>query len=234
MTPTLTFTCSICGEPSGDICIYCTKDACSNHVCEKCHKCSDCCECEVRLEERSEVVAAVVAPLVAEVSVNAEVEETAPVVVPVDGSAPLVETAEPAVENPAPPVESAEPVVAENPAPTVESPLPIPAPAPAAPRMPVFAEEPSTPRIPSFTGLWAPETPARVFPGTLKPPTATAGGAESTTIEPTGARSVDPPIEGQSLEDSDAEDVEPAETSEHPGDIDDERPGHEHRSEPVE
>ena len=28
----------------------CTKDACENHLCEKCLKCSDCCECEVALE----------------------------------------------------------------------------------------------------------------------------------------------------------------------------------------
>jgi hypothetical protein len=47
----LTFTCSICGEVSRDICVYCTKDACPNHLCERCHRCSDCCECEVHLEE---------------------------------------------------------------------------------------------------------------------------------------------------------------------------------------
>jgi len=56
VTPTLTFTCSICGEPSGNICVYCTKDACGNHLCERCHKCSDCCECEVRLEAQPEPV----------------------------------------------------------------------------------------------------------------------------------------------------------------------------------
>ncbi|HUB83112.1 MAG TPA: hypothetical protein VMB03_30135 [Bryobacteraceae bacterium] len=27
----------------------CTKDACDNHLCEKCRRCSDCCECEVAL-----------------------------------------------------------------------------------------------------------------------------------------------------------------------------------------
>ncbi len=41
-----TFTCSICGEVSQRICIYCTKDACGNHLCERCHRCSDCCECD--------------------------------------------------------------------------------------------------------------------------------------------------------------------------------------------
>ncbi len=56
MTPTLTFTCSICGEPSVSICVYCTKDACPNHLCERCLRCSDCCECDVRLDEHPEHV----------------------------------------------------------------------------------------------------------------------------------------------------------------------------------
>jgi hypothetical protein len=43
------FACSICGEESTRICVRCTKDACDNHLCEKCLRCSDCCECEVRL-----------------------------------------------------------------------------------------------------------------------------------------------------------------------------------------
>lgn len=42
------FICSICSEPSTRICVWCTKDACENHLCEKCGRCSDCCECEVR------------------------------------------------------------------------------------------------------------------------------------------------------------------------------------------
>jgi len=45
------FACSICGEESTRICARCTKDACDNHLCEKCRRCSDCCECEVRLAE---------------------------------------------------------------------------------------------------------------------------------------------------------------------------------------
>ena len=44
-----TFTCSICGESSRDICVSCTKDTCANHLCERCKRCSDCCVCEVRL-----------------------------------------------------------------------------------------------------------------------------------------------------------------------------------------
>lgn len=44
-----TFVCSICGETSTDICVYCTKDTCTNHRCLRCLRCSDCCECEVPL-----------------------------------------------------------------------------------------------------------------------------------------------------------------------------------------
>src|SRR5205085_1407670 len=43
------FQCSICEEESTRICARCTKDACNNHLCEKCRRCSDCCECEVVL-----------------------------------------------------------------------------------------------------------------------------------------------------------------------------------------
>lgn len=51
------FTCSICGEESTRICVWCTKDACDNHICEKCGRCSDCCECEVRLSEPAREIA---------------------------------------------------------------------------------------------------------------------------------------------------------------------------------
>jgi hypothetical protein len=47
----MTFTCTICGEESTRICVWCTKDTCANHLCEKCGRCSDCCECEVPLDE---------------------------------------------------------------------------------------------------------------------------------------------------------------------------------------
>jgi hypothetical protein len=47
-TETATFPCSICNEPSASICVYCTKDVCANHRCEKCQRCSDCCQCELR------------------------------------------------------------------------------------------------------------------------------------------------------------------------------------------
>ena len=51
MPEALTFTCSICGEPSESICVYCTKDSCPNHLCDRCFRCSDCCECNLRRQE---------------------------------------------------------------------------------------------------------------------------------------------------------------------------------------
>lgn len=57
MIEAATFTCSICSEPSTDICVACTKDACWNHRCERCRRCSDCCECEVPLTVREAVSA---------------------------------------------------------------------------------------------------------------------------------------------------------------------------------
>lgn len=39
------FRCYICDEPSEEICVHCTRDACNNHLCEKCGQCSDCCQC---------------------------------------------------------------------------------------------------------------------------------------------------------------------------------------------
>jgi hypothetical protein len=44
------FNCTICGEESTRICVWCTKDTCANHLCPKCGRCSDCCECEVPLD----------------------------------------------------------------------------------------------------------------------------------------------------------------------------------------
>ena len=72
------FTCSICGDPSTEICAYCTKDACVNHRCERCKRCSDCCECEVPLSagevviEEPEAVATETAALAATASSELE------------------------------------------------------------------------------------------------------------------------------------------------------------------
>jgi|SRR5271157_2196130 len=52
------FTCSICAEESTRICARCTKDACNNHLCEKCLRCSDCCECEITLAGNNYMTAA--------------------------------------------------------------------------------------------------------------------------------------------------------------------------------
>jgi hypothetical protein len=60
MTAVMTFTCSICGESSQEICVYCTKDTCQNHMCTRCHRCSDCCVCESPIiQERYEAPAPV-------------------------------------------------------------------------------------------------------------------------------------------------------------------------------
>ncbi len=55
---TYVFACSICGEPSTEICVYCAKDACGNHLCARCQRCSDCCECGVSRDAASEAAAA--------------------------------------------------------------------------------------------------------------------------------------------------------------------------------
>ena len=67
MTEAQVFVCSICAEPSTDICAYCTKDACGNHRCFRCKRCSDCCECGLPMTTPEK-------PL-AEVRVSADVSE---------------------------------------------------------------------------------------------------------------------------------------------------------------
>jgi hypothetical protein len=48
MTEQTVFTCTICGEPSETLCVWCAKDTCANHLCPKCRRCSDCCDCDQR------------------------------------------------------------------------------------------------------------------------------------------------------------------------------------------
>jgi hypothetical protein len=79
---TAVFACSICGEPSSEICTYCTKDACRNHRCDRCKRCSDCCECEEPLSAAE--VEAIVPP---------EASSEAPVANP--AGAPVAAPAEP-------------------------------------------------------------------------------------------------------------------------------------------
>jgi hypothetical protein len=85
------FHCTICGEESTRICVWCTKDTCANHLCAKCGRCSDCCECEVPLEER------------------------------VHAAAPPVEEPTPMPGEPAPPVEEPTPMPGEPPVPEPEA-----------------------------------------------------------------------------------------------------------------
>ncbi len=89
---TAIFTCSICGEPSAEICVYCTKDACANHRCDRCKRCSDCCECEMPLSAAEVPLATEVVPdIVQEVAPQAdalseplEAEQESPEVHPPD------------------------------------------------------------------------------------------------------------------------------------------------------
>jgi hypothetical protein len=74
---TVVLTCSICGEPSHDICVYCTKDACANHRCDRCKRCSDCCECDVPLSA-AEVRVEPVAEAPVEIAPEPEVSIFAP------------------------------------------------------------------------------------------------------------------------------------------------------------
>jgi len=99
---TAIFVCSICGEKSSDICVYCTKDACANHRCLRCKKCSDCCECEEPLSAAEVAEAEAVSPEPAPLDPS-PVVETVPVV------EETVEHFHAAVE-PGPPEEAVNPV----------------------------------------------------------------------------------------------------------------------------
>ena len=88
-TGTLTFNCSICSEPSHDICVYCTKDVCRLHRCQRCLRCSDCCECESPLCLDEEPVAQGEEPVVEEAVARpaGEAAMTEPVAEPTESEA---------------------------------------------------------------------------------------------------------------------------------------------------
>ena len=50
--PKYVFHCYICKEPSTRICVYCTRDGCELHLCERCHRCTDCCVCHLEQQAR--------------------------------------------------------------------------------------------------------------------------------------------------------------------------------------
>jgi hypothetical protein len=124
------FICSICGEQSTRICARCTKDACDNHLCEKCLRCSDCCECEVTLSE----------------PVRHVVRATVPVEGPV--TEPVQAGAETSAETPATELPVAEPQLAEPPAPELSPAEPQLAEPPAAESAP--AESPADSQEPEL------------------------------------------------------------------------------------
>ena len=103
------FTCTICGEESTHICVWCTKDTCANHLCAKCGRCSDCCECEVPLEEPVFAVPTVHDAIVAQ-------EMAATVAAPVEEPPPIEE---PPPADQVPPVKEPEPEPAPEPLPAL-------------------------------------------------------------------------------------------------------------------
>lgn len=138
------FTCSICGEASVNICSYCTKDACSNHRCDRCKRCSDCCECEFPLSAEEPVQEAV--------TQEAVTQEAMP---------PEAMTPEPTTESVPEAIES------ETPAPKAE---PFAASFLTAEESSVFAEETvaKEPRIYGESSVFAPEDESEV-PETTDP-----------------------------------------------------------------
>jgi hypothetical protein len=100
------FTCSICGEVSVNICSYCTKDACSNHRCERCKRCSDCCECEYPLSAEEPVALEAVSESAPESSQPGPVSSVASFLTPEESSVFAAED-EPADEPD--PIDPAEP-----------------------------------------------------------------------------------------------------------------------------
>jgi len=138
------FSCSICGEESTRICVRCTKDACENHLCEKCRRCSDCCECEVAL-----------APHAAE-----SVRDALHGAVAAQAEAPLAEAspATPeAVAEQAPAPAEAMPVGAQAEAPAVEAPSATPE--AVAEQAPAPAETLPVAEIPTEAPAKDPESP---------------------------------------------------------------------------
>ena len=139
------FSCSICGEESTRICVRCTKDACENHLCEKCRRCSDCCECEVALAPHAAesvrdalhgaVAAQAEAPLAEASPATPEaVAEQAPApaeAMPVGAQAPVVEAP------------SATPEAVAEQEPTAAETLPVPTTPAEAP-----AKDPESPEPP--------------------------------------------------------------------------------------
>jgi hypothetical protein len=140
------FTCSICGEPSAEICVYCTKDACANHRCERCKRCSDCCACEIPLSAEE-------FPVAREVETPREPVLTAS---PESLMQPLVEPAPPVSEPAAPASEAAGEPFSEA---AVARPEPQREQPPSEPESQWHTEgHESAPELPPETGQSPPET----------------------------------------------------------------------------
>jgi len=146
------FQCSICGEESTRICARCTKDACDNHLCDKCRKCSDCCECEVALSPH--------APETVREAIHPETVHTETAVV-VD--TPEATPAEEAASAPESPAESPTPTEATAEAPAIDA-------KEAEPEHPADPESEATPteaapEVPPTAVAESPLDPAAEAPG---------------------------------------------------------------------
>jgi hypothetical protein len=161
------FSCSICGEESTRICVRCTKDACDNHLCDKCHKCSDCCECEVALTAH------------APESVREALHPASPQSEPVVEAATVAESApearaqvEPGAElSPDPPVDAA----AEA--------MPVQE-VPAGPAEPVAAVTPEAPAQVEPGAELPPDPPVEAAAQMLPVHEVSAAAAPETPVEP--------------------------------------------------
>lgn len=112
--PAAIFVCSICGEPAGEICVFCTKDACVNHRCDRCKRCSDCCECDVPLSAAEAPALPGVEPAPEPAAVESSIEHSEPETTESEVEARLVE-GEPQSESTPEPSEDFPPPQPQNP-----------------------------------------------------------------------------------------------------------------------
>ncbi len=120
------------------ICVYCTKDACPNHLCERCGRCSDCCECDVRLEEHLPILENAIEHPMEQALVDGVMTMTPPPLAPEQWAEPqaghLKDDSQ--ASDPAP---SPEPAELSNPEPS--DPAPLPEPHSADPQHPSYSDQ---------------------------------------------------------------------------------------------
>lgn len=171
MIETATFVCTICGESSSDICVYCTKDTCANHRCLRCKRCSDCCECEV--------------PLTASEPVRSSIPPTVPEPLP------------PGQPDPIPPTQP-EPMPQPDPEPLPHTdPLPLPGtdPQPETPGPTMAADMSHDELVRSLPELFAPDPTPALPEGSEEPDMNTPRPEVIDEIVESAEKEKDPPAE---------------------------------------